>query len=286
MGTSSAYGGPGNGTPLVPTWLEPDGVPPTEDRPDDDLLDVPPPTPPNLRPVQPPPMAGRFTGPRSNFTRFASSGGRDTASLGRAVSGYVSTTSGGARQAARRMGSSRAAGANLLGFLSDVRSRGAREALRTLNLEGLAGRPIEEVFLGLIDYVCPDGGPVDEGIAREAFIETIADLAENGVTDLDTLTPDQMQTVFELYATHAIEARLCNDIGAKTVVLPRDVRAAEQVQAQLQDFIRRGVSDALTTVRGTLQTLTRDKVLGFVGQVYEQAHEILRIFGEAEANEA
>jgi hypothetical protein len=184
------------------------------------------------------------------------------------------------------MGSSRAAGANLLGFLSDVRSRGAREALRTLNLEGLAGRPIEEVFLGLIDYVCPDGGPVDEGIAREAFIETIADLAENGVTDLDTLTPDQMQTVFELYATHAIEARLCNDIGAKTVVLPRDVRAAEQVQAQLQDFIRRGVSDALTTVRGTLQTLTRDKVLGFVGQVYEQAHEILRIFGEAEANEA
>ncbi|MBE7556780.1 MAG: hypothetical protein HS126_37520 [Anaerolineales bacterium] len=24
MGTSSAYGGPGNNTPLVPTWLEPD----------------------------------------------------------------------------------------------------------------------------------------------------------------------------------------------------------------------------------------------------------------------
>jgi hypothetical protein len=286
MGTSSAYGGPGSGTPLVPTWLEPDGAPAVGDGQGDGALDATPPAPPNLPPVQAPPMAGRFTAARGNFTRFASSGGQDTASLGRAVSGYVSTASGGARQAARRMGSSRTAGANLLGFLSDVRARGAREALRTLNLEALAGRPIEEVFLGLADYICPDGGTVDEGIAREAFIETIVDLAGNGVTDLDTLTADQMQTVFELYATHAIEARLCNDIGAKTILLPRDVRAAEQVQAQLRDFIQRGVSDALTAVRRTLQTLTQDRVLEFVGQVYEQAFAILRTFGEEEATTA
>ena len=96
------------------------------------------------------------------------------------------------------MGSSRAVGGRLLSFLSDTVTRGAREALRALNLEGLAGQPIEVVFLGLADYVCPDGGNVDEGIARNAFIETIADLAENGITDLDSLTADQMQTVFEL----------------------------------------------------------------------------------------
>ncbi len=41
-------------------------------------------------------------------------------------------------------------------------------------------------------------------------------------SDLDGLTADQMQTVFELYATNAIEARLCNDIGAKTITLPSD----------------------------------------------------------------
>jgi hypothetical protein len=240
--------------------------------------------PPNLPPIPAPAGAGRFTAARNNFTRFVSSGGQDTTSLGRAVSGYVSTASGGAQQAARRMGSSQTAGANLLGFLSDVRTRGAREALRTLNLEGLAGRPISEVFLGLADYVCPDGGTVDEGITREAFIETIADLAENGITDLDTLTADQMQTVFELYATHAIEARLCNDIGAKTILLPRDVRVAEQVQAQLRDFIRRGVSDALTAARRTLQTLTQDRVLEFVGRVYEQSFVILQALGEAEAS--
>jgi hypothetical protein len=286
MGTSSAYGGPGGGTPLVPTWLEPADAPGDGNGPGNDAPAAPPPAAPTLPPVQPPPVGGRFTAARGNFSRFAGSGGQDTASLGRAVSGYVSTASGGARQAGRRMGSSRAAGANLLGFLSGARAQGAREALRALNLADLAGRPIEEVFLGLVDYVCPDGGTVDEGIAREAFIETIVDLAVNGITDLDTLTADQMQTVFELYATHAIEARLCNDIGAKTILLPRDVRTAERVQAQLRDFIRRGVSDALTSVRQTLQVLTQDRVLEFVGRVYEQTFAILQSLGEAEANAA
>lgn len=286
MGTSSAYGGPGGGTPLVPTWLEPDGAPATGDGQGDGAPAATPPTPPTLPPVQPPPVAGRFATARSNFTRFVNSGGGDTASLGRAVSGYVATAAGGARQAARRMGSSRTAGANLLGFLSDVRAQGAREALHALNLAELAGQPIDVIFLGLVDYVCPDGGTVDEGIAREAFIETIADLAENGITDLDLLTADQMQTVFELYATHAIEARLCNDIGLKIILVPRDVRAAEQVQAQLRDFIRRGVSDALTAARGALETLTTDRVLEFVGRVYEQAFAILQAIGEAEADAA
>jgi hypothetical protein len=160
------------------------------------------------------------------------------------------------------------------------------EALRALSLGALAGRPIEEIFLGLADYVCPDGGTIDEGIAREAFIETIAELAGAGITDLDGLTPDQMQTVFELYATNAIEARLCNDIGAKTVILPSDSRQAARVQAQLNDFIRRAVADALTTARAAAATLTLDRVLAFVGSIYEQAFGILQIMGDAEAKGA
>jgi hypothetical protein len=181
------------------------------------------------------------------------------------------------------MGSSRAAGARLLGFLADAQARGAREALRALNLEQLAGRPIEEIFLGMADYICPEVGTVDEGISRDAFIETIVDLVQLGVTDLDALTADQMQTLFGLFATHAIEARLCNDIGKKLITLPTDVRMAARVQAQLRDFIRRGVSDALTAARSALHALTPDRALGFVGGVYQAAFEILRIIGEREA---
>jgi hypothetical protein len=183
------------------------------------------------------------------------------------------------------MGAARLSSAVLVGFLSDVRANGARAALRVLNLEGLAGRPVEEIFLGLADYVCPKIGTIDEAIARDAFIETIADLAGTGITNLDGLTVDQIQTFFELYATHAIEARICNDIGTKAVTFPTDVQAAQRVQDQLEDFIRRGVSDALTQARTDLEELTPEHVLDFVEDVYKSAFEILEAMGEQEARE-
>lgn len=290
MGTSSGFGGQSGASPLIPSFLGDEGAPPAigPDAPPDgpppvEPPDGQPPQPPARPPIPPVNDPARFMAARNNFSRFAGSGGRDRASLGRAVSHYVGSSTGGARGAAARLGSSRGAGSRLLGFLSDAVNRGAAEALRALDLGALAGRPIEEIFLGLSDYVCPDGGSVDEGIAREASIETIADLAEAGVTDLDALTADQMQTVFELFATNAIEARICNDIGTRSVVLPSDAREAARVQAQLGDFIRRGVADALTAARATIAAMTPARVLDVVTRVYEQAFGILEIMGDAEA---
>jgi hypothetical protein len=136
----------------------------------------------------------------------------------------------------------------------------------------------------MMDYVCPEGGTIDESISREAFVETIADLAENGLADFDTLSADQLQTILELYAAHAIEARLYNDIGTKALILPPNVAVAEQVQTQLFDFIRCSVSDALTTGLAGVGAMTPEKVLGFVTGVYEQAFAILQSMGEAEVD--
>lgn len=289
MGTSSAYGGAGGGTPLIPSWLQDDGgagsagdgdgTPPSS--PDGTPPAVPP--APAPRPTAPAGASDRFTSARTNFTRFVSSGGSDRKSLGRAVSQYVSKSAGGSRQAAQRMGSSRGTGAGLVRFLNDASANGVREALRTLNLESLAGRPIEEVFAGLADYICPEGGSIDEGIARDAFVETIADLAGAGITDIDALTSGQIQTVFELYATHAIEVRICNDVGMKVVTLPADPRAAESIEAQLRDFIQRAVSDAINAAGVNIQSLTPDAVMGFVTNVYQSAFDVLQTMGDGEA---
>jgi hypothetical protein len=228
-------------------------------------------------------MPARFTAPRTNFSRFARSGGTDRAALGRAVSGYVSSATGGARQAARRMGSSRQAGVRLYSFLADAQTRGPVEALRSLNLQTLVGRPIQEVFLGIAEYVCPIGGTVDEGIARDAFVDTIADLADQGFTDFDSLTADQMQTVFEIFATYAIEARICNDIGNNSIKLPSDVSAIERAQEQLHDFVSRAVCDALSNARVAAGPLTQQQALQYVDAVYEAAFEMLQTIGDAEA---
>ena len=291
MGTTNPFGGQPGTSPLVPSWVgddistpgapngtEPDGQPPHGVGPP-----AGPPMAPPRAPIPPIAAPSRFSAARNNFSRFASSGGSDRRSLGRAVSHYVSSSTGGARNAATRMGASRRAGGRLLGFLSDVAARGAGAALRTLNLGVLAGRPIDEIFLGLVDYVCPDGGSIDEGIAREAFVETIADLAGAGIADLDSLTADQIQAVLELYATNTIEARLCNDIGKSAITFPSDVLGAAQVQSQLHDFILRGVADALAAAGVAPTRLTPERVLGFVEGIYEEAFAILQIMGDAEA---
>jgi len=183
------------------------------------------------------------------------------------------------------MGASRSSGARLLSFLADAQTRGVREALREFNLESLAGRPVAEIFVGLADVICPGAGTVDEGIAREAYIETIIELTTEGLTDLSTFTPDQMQTVFELYVTHAIEARICNDIGTKAVTMPTDAQAAHRVEAQLRDFIRGGVSDALTRARTESPNLPPERIQSFVDTVYESAFAILKSLGDAEADQ-
>ena len=296
MGTSTAYGGPGGGTPLVPSWLgdtDGGGSPPASPAggdgangdgaaPGDGAV---PPAAPNRPAIPAAADSQRFACARNNFTRFAGSGGADRASLGRAVSRYVSTSVGGAHQAAQRMGASRHSGAKLLGFLADAQASGVREALRKFNLESLAGRPIAEIFVGLADVICPGAGTVDEGIAREAYIETIIELTTEGLTDLSTFTPEQMQTVFELYVTHAIEARICNDIGTKAVTMPTDAQAAYRVEAQLRDFIRGGVSDALTRARAESPNLPPERIQSFVDAVYESAFAVLQSLGQAAADQ-
>ena len=282
MGTSNSYGGPNGRNPLVPSWLEPNKGSSNEenDKPSIPQVDSPL-EPPELPPIPPACDPVRFSIARNNYSRFARSGGQDRSSLGRAVSKYISRSLGGAKQAAQRMGPSRTVGAKLVNFLTTATNQGVPQALKAFNLQILSGRPIEEVFIGLASYICPEGGTIDESIARDAFIETIADLAENGITSLDGLTSAQIRMIFELYATHAIEERLFNDIGAKTIVLPANEEVAK-VQELLHDFIRRGVEDALNKAQTTIQSLTLEQAHNFVDDIYEQAFMILQSLGEAE----
>jgi predicted lactoylglutathione lyase len=137
----------------------------------------------------------------------------------------------------------------------------------------------------MTDYVCPDGGSVDEGITRDSYIEMIVDLAENGVTDLDALNSNQVQTVFELYTTHTIENRLYNDVGTKIVQFPDDAQAVLLIKSQVHDFIHRTVADALSSARDALLSLTQSNIQRFVDRIYLTAFELLRNLAVTEASE-
>lgn len=289
MGTSKGYGGPSTG--LVPSWVDdpapgvgPGLAPATPGVPASPMPGAPgqglPAVPPPMAPAQPDTSgAGGLGGARGSFSRFARTGSRS--SLGSALANYVRSGTGGARRTARRMGASRAAGARLLGVVRDVQRFGAVETLRQLNLPELAGRPAADVFLAILEFICPPGGAVDEAIARQAMLETIGDLAEAGMGDFDTMTADQMQEFFLDFVARSIEGRVMADLGARGVTLPDDVATVESAQQQLHDFVTGCTRGELSGRLDDVESLGDRDVERVVNEIYEAAFELVAAAGEA-----
>jgi hypothetical protein len=293
MGTSKGYGGPSSG--LIPSWVD-DPAPgvatgPSPLTPTAPAIGAPrtpgqPGAPAPARPHAPAPRpdtsgAGGLGGARGSFSRFARTGSRSA--LGSALSNYVRNGTGGARRAARRMGSSRAAGARLLGLVRNFQTLGPAETLRQLNLAGFAGRPAAEVFVGLLEFVCPPGGAVDEAIARQAMLETIGDMAEAGVGSFDALTPDQMGEFFLDFVSRSIEGRVMADLGGRGVTLPDSVAAVENAQAQLHDFVTGCTRGQLAGGLDGVERMSDREIERVVNQIYEAAFELVAAAGEAVA---
>jgi hypothetical protein len=199
------------------------------------------------------------------------------------VCDYVRSGTGGSRNATRRMGASRAAASGVLGVFRGFQRDGVEATLRRLNLGELVGRPPEDLFLRLTDVICQDGGSIDEGIARDAWLETISELDALGIDDAAALTAGQMQEIFLAYITHAIEARLFQDIGVNGLKIARDLAAIDAFETQLRSYIRRGVRDSFSGDLAGLATFSDRQISTIVDQTYRDAWEILVAWGDSEA---
>jgi hypothetical protein len=286
MGTSGSSDGPNPRTPLVPSWLDDkpgaapaddDGMPP----PDGNQPDTPD-QPQLLPPVPPPPPPGRFTTSRRNFSAFAGSGGSDGRALRRAVRDYVRAGTRGSGNATRRMGASRATARGVLGVLRDFQRDGVSPTLSRLNLGGLVGRPLEDVFIGLTDVICGDGGSIDEGIAREAWLETIADLDGLDATDPAALSHDQISDIFLAFIAHSVVGRLLQDIGANGFKFAADLAGIAAFDSQLKSYIRRSVRDSFSGDLARPAALSDRKIRTIVDRTYQEAWDLLVTQGDAE----
>lgn len=283
MGTSKAYGGPASG--LVPSFVD-NPPPPTVPRPQVAPVSAPsqadaPGTSGQSTVPRPADTGGAgtsFRGARTNFSKFANTGSRS--SLGRAMSSYVRGGTGGARRASRRMGSSQVAARGILGIVRDIQQVGPEQALRQLNLGNLAGQPATDVFVALMEFICPPGGAVDEGIARRAMVETIADMADAGVGSFDTLSHEQLNDVFLDFVVHSIEGRVMADMGGRGITLPDDVAAVEYMQDQLHDFVSGATRGQLAGRLDGIANLSDRDIEVKVNQIYEAAFDLIAVAGE------
>jgi hypothetical protein len=169
----------------------------------------------------------------------------------------------------------------VLGVFRDFQREGLNATLRRLNLGDLVGRPLEEVFTGLADVVCMDGGSIDEGIALDAWLETVADLEELNVTDPAVLTPDQMRDIFLTFIAHSIEGRLLQDIGVNGLKFAADLAAIEAFENQFRDYIRRSVRDSFSSDISTPASLSDHLIQGIVARTYQDTWDLLVTWGDA-----
>lgn len=139
---------------------------------------------------------------------------------------------------------------------------------------------MQDVFVALTDVLCPDGGSIDEGIARDAFIETIADVLVAGIVDLANLTADQMLTIFELFVARSIEGRLHNDIGMNAIKFPASNAAVQAVQDQVHDFIVGRVHDCVHGIRDQLTGVQGPALDAIVNRVYVESYELMQVMAE------
>lgn len=291
MGTSGTFGGSKNG--LVPSWVDepasqpaagPDNAEPASANGDGtDGQDQNGEAPPGATPAQsyPPlpavPASSGLGGARGNMTRGARTS--DERALRRGAGRYV-RASGGGGAAASRMPNSRAVAGGVAGLARNFANQGPAEALRRFNLEGMAGAPAEDVFVALTDMLCPAGGTIDEAIARDAMLETVADLAASGVGNFDELSADDLCEFFIGVVSRSIEGKILNEVGTNAIAAPSDIAGVERAQSMLHDFVEGCVRDEFDA-RGTdLGDLDAAAVDRFVNDLYSAALDLVEALGD------
>lgn len=261
MGTSNSNPGQKGSTPLVPSWLEDGNI-----GNDQNLQD---------KPIPPIADNDRFRVPRGDFTRYVNSSGRSSGNLHRAVSGYVNSSLGGPKNAVMRLGAARASSERLISILNGISRSSLNSTLVEHGLGELIGKTTNEILWGLIDYVCPDGGSTDEGIARSSFIETISTLKELGITDITQMNEEQFLALTESYFSNVIMGRLINDIGNKAISLPDNIETVEVIENQIGSFIRGAVSDAIANLNVKISDIAPSESRRIVENIYETSYKIL-----------
>lgn len=270
MGTSTHNIGQKGKTPLIPSWLEQsdeEGTPTSENN--------------NTNPI-PIGDPNRFTQPRGEFTRYIKSAGRDTGMARKSISNYVRNSMGGSRNATRRLGAARSSSARLLRVTSIFASGGAQAVERYLSLDNLAKKNATEALIAIADFVCPDGGPQDEGIARNAYITAIEESPEIASIPFEELTSGQMLLIVQKSMVNVVCGRILNDIGNKIIMLPDDIDVAEKLVVQIKEFVTGAISDAVSDLKVDVNNLSQHQSIDIVDEVYRTAFEIMARAGDNE----
>lgn len=270
MGTSTRNKGQSGHTPLVPSWLE-EGV--DDGREGQNAGEI--------KAIPPDGDINRFTGPRGTFTKYISGGGRDGSSMRNSVSQYVSRSLGGSSRATTRLGSARNSTARLYNVLNSLsRNGGINEVAHQLSINNLEGLSASSFFTKIASFVCPDGGPNDEGMARSAYFDAIAENQMLYEKKIEELTAQDCMSILQKYMSKVIMEHIKNDIANKIIILPNDINEISCIEGSVEQLIQQSVADACAEVQQNNLQMTNTKAEQITDSIYKKTYEILEGQGE------
>jgi len=174
----------------------------------------------------------------------------------------------------RKMGASRQAVARMTSFIAEAQRSGTTTALRNLGLGDCVGKAPSEVLGRLLDVMCPVGGTIDEGIAREAFAWAAAEFAQQDLPDIESLDAGQWTEFFVELLSRSIELRVLEEIGAQSMQSAKDVDAIESCERAAHSFIQATVREAVSTTLGEFGSLSAEEIQSLGDRCFEQAFGI------------
>lgn len=149
---------------------------------------------------------------------------------------------GGGRGGSRRIGgSARTVARGIGGFLSDVGTKGFREALTERGLTNLSGKTPDEIALALADLL---GGPaslIEQTALRDALMALVLAWSE-GVKEIDglaesvTTAAQNIEGALHEFFGHYI-FEVFKTVGYQGVLANHGFEKAESMAGQIRDFI-------------------------------------------------
>ncbi len=241
MGTSNSYGGPGDISPLIPDWAQPDS---SEDHGDTNNQHNTEIEKPQDQATHTQAQELTWRAAKTALSRYAS-GKSGRVGLIPAGKAYV-RAKGGAQKAAKSVVSGKSIGRNLGGFLSATAQGGIVQGLKSIGLDYLVGKDVDTVFSGIVNAIADNGEDFDKSIARQALEDALSTFYERCLEDqnfdsLEHLAPDEIKEAIEEFVSSYIYRRWLQELGKcierKTVSEDEAIRLEIEVKIYVRDLV-------------------------------------------------
>ena len=284
MGTSTRNVGQTGHSPLIPTWLPEEGEPTTaipvnnveQEAPLESTIQ-----PQSfIAPIPPNADSLRFSGVKRSITRYITDGGRDSGVLKRGLSRYVKKALGGNANATKRLGAASNSTAAFYDVLSVLSGDGGVHAVALhFSIDKLEGLQASEFFIKIADSICPDGGTNNEGIARSAYFDVIADNPEIMDKKIENLDTEEIEIILQKYITKVIMQKLLNDVANKIIRIPENIDEVTRLEEQIEQLIEQNVADSFAQVKQQYGNITDAKTKDITDTVYRRTYATLERAG-------